>query len=232
MWPLIARTLLALAVLTPPTKEVISREGVLGRVVSAITGGKEKPSGGEIKAETTGAFLSPTTITSSRGGTTTPPTQTPKTPETRISSSLITSTLPGGTTPSETARITPSKMVEQPQVVASSPAVGSVPKPITGGEAGRVVPSAPAPTITPSAGAPTEVGRGIVPGFVPTGGSGIPVPPSPVKEIPAVPISQVIEQILRGEEKPTAEFPLPEPIEERGKPRPRRIEEVLSELIR
>lgn len=229
--PVLSRALLILAASTPIAKKIFGREAVMGGVTPAIVSGKEKLSGVEAKAEKPTTPISPTIITSDTRGSATP-TQTPKTTDTRVSSTVITSLLPGSTTPSETARIAPSKMVEQPQVGVSSPAVGGVPKPITGGETGRVVPSAPTPTITPSAGAPTEAGRGIVPGFVPMGGGGIPVPPSPVKEIPAVPISQVIEQILRGEKKSTAEIPIPEPIEERGRPRPRRIEEILSELIK
>lgn len=229
--PILSRALLILAASTPMAKKISGREAVVGGVSPAIVSGKEKLGGVEAKTEKPTTLISPTVITSDTKRSSTP-TQAPKTPDTRVSSAVITSVLPGNTTPSETARITPSKIVEQPQISAPSPVVSGATTPTARVETERVVPSAPTPTITPSASVPTETGKGIVPGFIPTSGGGIPVPPSPVKEIPAVPISQVIEQVLRGEKKPTAEIPIPEPIEERGRQRPKRIEEILSELIK
>lgn len=204
-----------------------SAEQILGRAVSAFRRGTEKEASKPVSTEAPQLFLTPTTVIPSQTKTPSTPSQAPKTPSTTVSSTAITSMLPGTVTPTETAKV----LVTSPKEEPTKPISERIPAPVTIKEE-RVPSTIPASVLLPSAGEPTSVGRGIVAGFVPTGGGSIPAPPSPAREIQAIPISQIIEQVLGEEEKPTAELPLPEPLESRARPRPAKLEEILSSLIK
>jgi hypothetical protein len=187
----------------------------------------------------------PTTPASIKGGT---PTQETKT-GTTVSSAVIQAparvsgpargsetTLPGQVSPTATATeiIRPTVITEgaetrrtettaMPARVVSTPPTGAglIPTPPTPVGLGG---GSPLTTETPRVGGITAT--------PPTGEGTIPTPPSPVRPETVIPISQIIQQLLATEpERRMAELPLPEEITERGRVRPRRFEEVLSELI-
>ncbi len=124
------------------------------------------------------------------------------------------------TTGSETRR--PETTPEPARIVSAPPTgTGLIPTPPTLVSLGGGAPT------------PTEATRvGGITATPPTGGETIPTPPSPARPETVIPISQIIQQLLASEpERRMAELPLPEEITERGRVRPRRFEEVLSELI-
>jgi len=221
------RNALVAAVAGGAPKIAESAEQIFGRVFSAFRGGTEKEAPKPESTKASQLSLTPTAVTPSQTKTPSTPSQAPKTPSTTVSSTAITSMLPGTPSPTETAKVLVASPREEP-----TRSIGErIPTPVTIKEE-RVPSTVQASVLSPSAGEPTSVGRGIVAGFVPTGGGSIPTPPSPAREIQAIPISQIIEQVLRKEEKPTVELPLPEPLESRARPRPAKLEEILSSLIK
>jgi hypothetical protein len=142
-------------------------------------------------------------------------------------------TLPGQVSPTATATeiirptmgaetIRPGTTAAPARIVSSPPTgAGLIPTPPTPVSLGG---GAPLPTETPRVGGIT--------GTLPTGSGTIPTPPSPARPETIIPISQIIQQLLASEpERRMVELPLPEEITERGRVRPRRFEEVFSDLI-
>jgi hypothetical protein len=184
----------------------------------------------------------PTTSAGIKGGT---PTQETKS-GTTVSSAVIQAparvsgpaggsetTLPGQVSPTATATeiIRPTMGAEtiRPETVAAPARIVSTPPTGAG-----VIPTPPTPvSLGGGAPLPTEAPRvGGVTATPPTGAGTIPTPPSPARPETIIPISQIIQQLLASEpERRMAELPLPEEITERGRVRPRRLEEVLSDLI-
>jgi hypothetical protein len=142
-------------------------------------------------------------------------------------------TLPGQVSPTATAtEITKTAVGETAKRPETAPSPARiVSSPPTGA---GLIPTPPTPVgLGGGTPTPTEAPRvGGITATPPIGAGTIPTPPSPVRSETVIPISQIIQQLLASEpERKMAELPLPEEITERGKIRPRRFEEVLSELI-
>lgn len=202
----VGRAIKSIPTIVKETPKVIS---TIGTILGLTSPSPKEPEAREVPIS---GQVQPAGIkTAERTTLTPPPAQTPKAEPTRVSGSVLTASLPTQTTPTITAR--------EP---APTPPIRTVE---------TLTPPAP-PSVM--AEAPRIGGGGILTGApIPTGAGIIPTPPTPARPEEARPISEIIQRLIAEEAgRKIAELPLPEAIEERAKPpRPRRLEEVLGELL-